>query len=143
MNEPSRNSYYAKRFENIEITCHYTGGKPKPVITWQLNGTDLSLSEIRSKNAKGSNSGLSKLNKTVNSNGSKYLLDHNILIIKNVSKYDSGVYTCLLTNGYHLQQSLNFTLIVQGKEATSVQITTNTASTYRLTAKHSFQSFYS
>ena len=115
LNEPSRNTYYAKRYETIEITCQYTGGKPKPVITWQLNGTDLPHSEINSKSEKTTSSSFGKSNKISNTTGQKYLLDHNILIIKNVSKYDSGVYTCLLTNGYHLQQSLNFTLIVQGK----------------------------
>lgn len=122
MIEPTRSVYHAKKSDNIEITCQYTGGKPKPLIKWYLNGTRLVNYAIRLYSLKrdpfnvvGSNNKLLMNENMKKTPFSKYLFNHNVLIIRNVSKQDTGVYTCSLSNGYHLEQSLNFTLIVQGK----------------------------
>jgi hypothetical protein len=74
------------------LKCEYRGGKPEPITSWLFNGNLL------------------------NTFSNKYATELNILTINGVSKADGGIYTCILSNGYHAQQSLNFTLSVRGKQ---------------------------
>lgn len=92
--EPSHKTFKAKKHEQVVLKCDYRGGKPEPVASWLFNG---------------------QLLNTIGSQ--KYTSEQSTLKINNAMKSDNGVYTCLLSNGYHSQQSLNLTLIVIGRWA--------------------------
>jgi hypothetical protein len=90
--EPAQRVIKARKFESVTLKCEYRGGKPEPITSWLFNGNLLNtMSSV------------------------KYSSELNILKINNVLKSDSGVYTCILSNGYHPQQSLNLSLVVLGK----------------------------
>lgn len=91
INEPSIKTFKAKKHETVVLKCEYRGGKPEPVTSWLFNG---------------------QLLNTIGNE--KYSSELSSLKIKNAMKSDNGVYTCLLSNGYHPQQSLNLTLVIIG-----------------------------
>ena len=90
--EPIKSVLTVKKYENVLIKCEYNDGKPKPIVSWLFNGLLLNIL-----------------------NDQKYSADHNILSIKNVTAEDSGIYSCVLSNGFHKQVNYNYTLNVLGK----------------------------
>lgn len=89
--EPAQRTIKARKHDSVTFKCDYRGGKPEPVTSWLFNGQLLSPL-----------------------NTEKYTSEASSLKINNVLKSDNGVYTCILSNGYHPQQSLNLTLVVIG-----------------------------
>jgi hypothetical protein len=86
------NTIVAKRQRTVQLECAYTGGKPKPKATWYFQGKRIQPI-----------------------NEDKYQLNDNTLVINDLQRQDSGVYVCILTNGYHQAQQYNFTVSVYGK----------------------------
>ena len=80
----------ANKGERIFFNCEFNGGRPKPIVNWMFNET------------------------FIRSNDKYSTHQYNTLEIKETRKEDSGVYTCILSNGYHPQKILNFTLKVLG-----------------------------
>lgn len=88
--ENKANLIIAKKQRSIQLECSYTGGKPKPSVTWFFEGITLDLI------------------------GDKYQQNDNILVINDLNRNDSGIYTCALNNGYHPLQEYNYTVFVYG-----------------------------
>lgn len=84
----------SKKSDDLTLNCDYSGGKPDPVVSWLYNGKLIEIS---------------------NNNHQKYSAELNNLTVKNVQLEDDGIYSCILSNGYHKSQSVNFTLNVIGK----------------------------
>ena len=89
--EPAKSILTSKKNDNAVIKCEYEGGKPKPIISWLFNGDLIDIL-----------------------NTAKYSADQNMIHIKNADKNDSGIYTCVLSNGFHDQIKYNYTLHVIG-----------------------------
>lgn len=83
----------ARKDDEIELKCSFVGGKPKPSIKWFFNETPL-----------------------LQKDDDKYLFNGYDLVISNLNISDTGYYTCILANGYHRQERLDFSLIVFGIE---------------------------
>ena len=81
----------AKKSEKVSLKCEFSGGRPKPLVSWMFNGALIESNQNK-----------------------KYYVDKNTLEIRNATKTDSGIYTCILSNGYHTQQQFNLTLKVFG-----------------------------
>ena len=74
------------RGERVVLKCEFSNGKPKPIVSWMFNGI------------------------LINANAQNESVE-----IKEARKADSGVYTCILSNGYHSQKTSNLTLKVLGE----------------------------
>jgi hypothetical protein len=104
--EPIERVLHFKRYEDAEIICLYTGGLPKPTINWLFNGKQLT--------GISNNITISNQSDPIDSNNGKYLMEYNILYIKNLTKQDSGIYTCILNNSYHPNQFYDYTMKIIG-----------------------------
>jgi hypothetical protein len=84
----------AYRGENVLLKCEFVGGRPKPIVSWMFEQKLIDTNE-----------------------NEKYSLSstYDTLEIKDVKKLDNGLYTCILSNGYHAQKLTNLTLKVLGE----------------------------
>ncbi len=84
----------AFRGEDVLLMCEFIGGRPKPIVSWMFD------------------------QKLINPNGNeKYSLSSTFdtLKIKSVTNSDKGLYTCILSNGFHAQKISNLTLTILGE----------------------------
>ena len=89
--QPANSIVEALTNENVQFQCQHTESKPEAIVSWLYNGNLIGESER-----------------------SKYYMEQNVLIVKNVISNDSGNYTCMLSNGYHPVQRFNYFLLVSG-----------------------------
>lgn len=84
----------AYKGEHVLLKCEFSGGRPKPIVSWMFGQKLIHPSESE-----------------------KYSLSstYDTLEIKDVKNSDNGLYTCILSNGYHAQKFSNLTLKVLGE----------------------------
>ena len=91
--EPENSMVEALANENVQLQCKHTHSKPEAIVSWLYNGNLIGESE-----------------------SDKYYTEQHVLIVKHVISNDSGNYTCVLSNGYHPVQQLNYYLLVSGNK---------------------------
>ena len=85
------NKLIAKKTDNILFGCKHNDARPRPLISWTFNDTIIRKTD------------------------KKYSIEKNTLLVKNISNKDQGVYKCILSNNYHPDQTINYTLQIHGK----------------------------